>query len=113
MRAFVVQDSDAAIIRQSQQEPECFAPVFDRYYAQIHGYVARRLGASLADDVAAETFLIAFARRDQYDVSWQSARPWLYGIASHLISGQRRAELALAPEFAGFGAPLAWPESAE
>jgi DNA-directed RNA polymerase specialized sigma24 family protein len=55
----VVEDNDAAIIWQSRLEPECFAAIFDRYYIQIHGYAARRLGHSLADDVAAETFLIA------------------------------------------------------
>jgi hypothetical protein len=60
--AFPTQDaSDAEIIDQSRREPERFGAVFDRYYAQIHGYAARRLGRSLADDVAAETFLIAFA----------------------------------------------------
>jgi RNA polymerase sigma factor (sigma-70 family) len=88
-----VQDSDAAIMRQSRLEPECFAVIFDRYYIQIHGYAARRLGRSLADDVAAETFLIAFERRDRYDVSWLNARPWLYGITSNLISGHHRAEV--------------------
>jgi RNA polymerase sigma factor (sigma-70 family) len=92
MRASVARDSDAAIIRQSRLEPECFAAIFDRYYIQIHGYAARRLGHSLADDVAAETFLIAFERRDSYDVTWLNARPWLYGITSNLISGHRRAE---------------------
>jgi RNA polymerase sigma factor (sigma-70 family) len=92
MRAPAAGDTDAAIIRQSRLEPECFAAIFDRYYPQIHRYAARRLGHSLADDVAAETFLIAFARRDAYDVSWPSARAWLYGITSHLISGHHRAE---------------------
>lgn len=28
--------------------PECFAAILDRYYAQIHGYAARRLGQHLA-----------------------------------------------------------------
>jgi RNA polymerase sigma-70 factor, ECF subfamily len=92
MQAFVAQDSDAAIIRQSRREPEHFAAVFDRYYIQIHGYAARRLGQSLADDVAAETFLIAFARRDQYDDSRPDARPWLYGIAANLVARHHRAE---------------------
>ena len=78
--------------RSSPDSPECFAAIFDRYYVQIHGYAARRLGHSLADDVAAETFLIAFERRDRYDVSWRNARPWLYGITSNLVSGHHRAE---------------------
>jgi RNA polymerase sigma-70 factor (ECF subfamily) len=51
------------------------------------------LGGSLAEDVAAETFLIAFDRRTQYDVSRHDARPWLYGIASNLIARHGRAEV--------------------
>jgi RNA polymerase sigma factor (sigma-70 family) len=84
--------SDARLIELSRLEPERFAEVFDRYHAEIHGYVSRRLGPSLADDVASETFLIAFARRQRYDVAHADARPWLYGIASNLISRHRRAE---------------------
>lgn len=83
---------DAAVILRSRQEPECFAEVFDRYYGQIHDYAARRLGQGLADDVAAETFLIAFTRRERYDLCRPDARPWLYGIASNLISRHCRAE---------------------
>jgi DNA-directed RNA polymerase specialized sigma24 family protein len=60
---------------------------------EIHGYVARRLGASLAEDVASETFLIAFDRRRRYDVAYPSARPWLYEIASNLVARHRRAEV--------------------
>lgn len=84
--------SDAAIIEQSWRDPERFAAVFDRYYFQIHGFAAQRLGPSLADDVAAETFLIAFDRRDRYDVSREDARPWLYGIVANLIARHHRAE---------------------
>src|SRR5215211_2277946 len=51
---------DAALIERSWREPERFTALFDRYYAEIHGYVARRLGPSRAEDVASETFLIAF-----------------------------------------------------
>jgi RNA polymerase sigma factor (sigma-70 family) len=93
MRALPTEEvSDAAIIEQSWREPERFAAVFDRYYAQIHAFAAQRLGQSLADDVAAETFLITFDRRERYDLSRPDARPWLYGIASNLISRHRRAE---------------------
>ena len=86
-------DSDAALIEQSWAEPARFAEVFDRYYGEIHGYAARRLGRSLADDVAAETFLVAFRRRGSYDAAHPVARPWLYGIAANLIAGHRRAEV--------------------
>ena len=84
---------DAVLIEASWQEPDRFADVFDRHYADIHGYVARRLGRGLADDLAAETFLVAFDRRQRFDVAHASARPWLYGIASNLVARHRRAEL--------------------
>jgi RNA polymerase sigma-70 factor (ECF subfamily) len=93
MRAILAQEaSDGEVIKRSWREPECFAVIFDRYYFQIHGYVARRLGRSLADDVAAETFLVAFAQRERYLVSRPDARPWLYGIVSNLIARHQRAE---------------------
>ncbi|WP_446219509.1 RNA polymerase sigma factor [Micromonospora sp. IBHARD004] len=56
--------------------------IFDRYYPAIHGYAMRRLGCDLADDVAAETFLVAFDNRQRYDTTHPSARPWLFGIGS-------------------------------
>ncbi|MEV0399826.1 RNA polymerase sigma factor [Actinoallomurus sp. NPDC050550] len=94
MRALPTEEAtDAAIIEQSLGDPETFAAIFDRYYALIHGYAARRLGGSLADDVAAETFLIAFDNRTKYDLSRADARPWLYGIASNLIARHHRAEV--------------------
>jgi RNA polymerase sigma factor (sigma-70 family) len=85
--------TDAALIERSLNEPDLFSEVFDRYYTEIHGYVSRRLGSGLADDVASETFLIAFDRRRRYDAAHPSARPWLYGIASNLVSRHHRAEL--------------------
>jgi RNA polymerase sigma factor (sigma-70 family) len=36
--------------------------------------------------------MVTFARRKRYDVAHPDARPWLYGIASNLISQHRRAE---------------------
>ncbi|MDR2984944.1 MAG: RNA polymerase sigma factor [Nocardiopsaceae bacterium] len=86
------QVSDAAIIRESCRLPERFAGIFDRYYGQVHDYAARRLGQHLADDVAAETFLIAFTLRGRYDLSRANARPWLFGITSNLISRHHRSE---------------------
>jgi RNA polymerase sigma factor (sigma-70 family) len=84
---------DAVAIERSWREPDRFADVFDRHYDDIRGFVARRLGAGLADDLAAETFLVAFDRRRRYDLAYPSARPWLYGIASNLVARHRRAEL--------------------
>ncbi|POM24898.1 RNA polymerase sigma factor YlaC [Actinomadura rubteroloni] len=84
--------TDAEIIDASRGHPERFAAVFDRHYAEIHRYVDRRLGADAADDIAAETFLVAFRKRASFD-GRASARPWLYGIATRLVSRHRRDEM--------------------
>jgi RNA polymerase sigma factor (sigma-70 family) len=85
--------ADAILIERSLRRPEGFAAVFDRHFGAIHGYVARRLGPGLADDVASEVFLIAFDRRARYDLGQPDAAPWLYGIASNLVARHRRAEV--------------------
>ncbi|TYK43283.1 RNA polymerase sigma factor [Actinomadura decatromicini] len=83
---------DAETIVTSWRRPENFAMIFDRYYTEIHRYVDRRLGPDIADDIAAETFLVAFRSRAKFQPASDSARPWLYGIATHLISRHRRTE---------------------
>jgi RNA polymerase sigma factor (sigma-70 family) len=84
--------SDADVIRDSIGEPGRFGEIFDRYADDILRYVNARLGADLAEDVTAETFLAAFRGRNAYDLSRASARPWLYGIAVRQIGKRRRAE---------------------
>ena len=84
--------ADAAVIEQSWTQPERFAAIFERYFAQMHQYLARRVGDRAADDLAAEVFVAAFAQRQRYDLARDCARPWLYGIATNLIGTHRRQE---------------------
>jgi len=48
------------------------------------------MGAA-GEDLAAETFRLAFDRRARYDQRYDDARPWLYGIATNLIRQYFRA----------------------
>ena len=83
---------DATVLQASGREPERFAEIFHRYFAEIHRYVARRLGPDTADDIAAETFLAAFRKREKFDPAQGTVRPWLYGMATNLVGSHRRAE---------------------
>ncbi len=87
------EETDAEIIARMHGDPELFATsVFDRYYAVIHGHVARRLGPDPADDVTAETF---YGVRPVGALTTPPRRvpdPWLFGIASNLVAGHHRAE---------------------
>jgi RNA polymerase sigma factor (sigma-70 family) len=84
--------SDAALIAASSVDAWRFGSIFDRHFAEIDRYLARRVGAALADDLAAETFVIAFRSRGRYDPSATDARPWLFGIAANLARRHWRAE---------------------
>jgi RNA polymerase sigma factor (sigma-70 family) len=85
-------ESDATIIKASRGDPERFAAIFDRYFSELHRYLARRVGGEAADDLAAEVFLAAFSQRQRYDAARDCARPWLYGIATNLVGAHRRQE---------------------
>ena len=84
--------SDAAVIERSLVDPHAFASIFDRHFDAVHGYARRRLGRSLAEEIASETFIRAFDRRASFDVSRVDARPWLFGIAANLMRRHWRTE---------------------
>ncbi len=85
-------EADAAVIAASLDVPARFGSIFDRHATVVHRYLVRRLGPDEADAVLGEVFRIAFQRRHTYDVARGDARPWLYGIATHLVARHRRTE---------------------
>lgn len=92
-RGTVVVVDDATVIERSWQEPKYFGVLFDRHAPSIHRYIARRVGRNAIDDLVAETFVGAFSSRLRYNLAYRDARPWLYGIATHVIGSHRRDEL--------------------
>lgn len=88
----LTQTTDADLISRSVTEPECFAGIFERHFSEVHRYLARRIGTHRADDLAATTFTTAFERRRSFNGAHDSARPWLFGIATRLLLGERRRE---------------------
>lgn len=84
---------DSVAIAESIKRPASFAVIFDRHFDAIHAYLQRRIGRDLADELTAQTFLVAFDRRSRFDLARPSARPWLFGIATNLIRRHRRQEL--------------------
>lgn len=87
-----VDPTDADLVRASVSDPQAFGPLFDRHIDVIHGYISRRVGSLLAEELTAETFARAFARRESFVALHESAGPWLYGIATNLVRNARRAE---------------------
>ncbi|TDD66558.1 RNA polymerase sigma factor [Actinomadura rubrisoli] len=83
---------DAELAAGFQRDPERFQLVYDRYRRDIFHYVAGRLDRQDADDVTAETFLVAFRILDRYDPARGALRPWLFGIATNCVAEHRRKE---------------------
>lgn len=75
-----------------QRDPELFTDLHDRYFTTVYRYIASRLGPQAAEDVAAETFLVAFDRRATFDPARGDRRVWLFGIATNLVARHRRRE---------------------
>jgi RNA polymerase sigma-70 factor, ECF subfamily len=104
---------------RSQAEPDIyrarFERCFDQHYVRIFAFAARRVaGRDGAEDAVADTFAIAWRRRDMIPAE---PLPWLYAIAANVIANQYRStrrrrdlEVRLADE-AGAGART--PDPAE
>ncbi|MGI5284886.1 RNA polymerase sigma factor [Nonomuraea polychroma] len=87
------QVTEADLAARLRRNPDLFTAVHDRYYRDIYLYVASRLDTQIAEDITAETFLLAFDRRNRFDPERGSLRPWLFGFATNLIARHRRKEI--------------------
>lgn len=83
-------ERDAACIRRSRGDPAAFGPIFSRHGEAVYRYLSRRAEGSAVDDLHAETFVTAFRSRFAYDLAYPDARPWLFGIATHVVHHHRR-----------------------
>jgi RNA polymerase sigma-70 factor (ECF subfamily) len=65
-----------------------FTALFERHYDEVLGYCVRRVDFAGAEDAASEVFVVAWRRIDQLE--WDTARPWLYGIARGVLANRVR-----------------------
>ena len=84
--------ADCELIARSSTTADAFHELFDRHFMTVHRYLARRVGPDRADDLASDTFTVAFTRRATFRTDATDARPWLLGIATNLLMNDRRAE---------------------
>jgi RNA polymerase sigma factor (sigma-70 family) len=68
---------------------ERFTTLYRQHHAQLRGFAQRRVGSAWADEVVAETYLVAWRRIT--DVP-ELAVPWLYRVALFEIANLRRRQ---------------------
>ncbi len=67
-----------------------FNNAFTRYYRPVRGYLTRRVGETAGEDLAAETFTIAWAKIT--DVSGDLDLAWLLAIARRVAANHLRRQ---------------------
>jgi len=72
----------------SDDRAKRFAAVYEDAYGAIHAYASRRVGTDAADEIAAETFLVAWRK---FDVLPVEPLPWLYGVARNMVARDHAA----------------------
>jgi RNA polymerase sigma factor (sigma-70 family) len=95
--------TDGDLLASCDAHPRAFAAIVERHHQVLHRYAARRVGAEEADDLVAETFLIAYRKRREFDPSRADARPWLFGITTNLLRRRARREARMLRAFARTG----------
>lgn len=69
--------------RPDPERERRFRAAYDDTYADVLRFAQRRGDPAHADDVVAETFLVAWRRLDDLPRRPDDVRAWLFGIARH------------------------------
>lgn len=73
----------------SENDERSFDLLFEAHYRDVLRYVLRRVPLASAEDVLAETFLVAWRRSEQIP---GDPLPWLLSVARRVLANQRRSE---------------------
>lgn len=80
-----------------------FRAMFHANHPKVVAYARRRVDDAVADDVVAETFLVAWRRRTEVSIM-DNPLPWLYAVAGNQLRNQHRSanrHLRLVSKIAG------------
>ena len=76
--------------RHQDRDQDWFNGLYHDNYRMLLAYARRRIDSQTADEVVADTFLVAWRRREEVPESYE--RPWLYGVARNTIRTAQRSD---------------------
>jgi len=82
---------EKAQVLQWKRDPEAFGVAYDAYFDGIFSYILNRVAnATVAEDLAAQTFYTALTSPRKYKWSSVPVPAWLYRIATNEVNGYFR-----------------------
>src|SRR5690349_12329406 len=78
---------EASRQRGGVSDPQAFRAIYEAHHAAICAYFARRAPRDEVEDLAAETFVIAWRKLPR---RLEHPLPWLYAVAGNVLSNHRR-----------------------
>ncbi len=82
-------DGRALAERARGRDPDAWTEIFERHYRSVFRFVRFRLGnPEQAEDLASQTFEVAFRSVDRFDYRGVPIEGWLMGIARNLVRDQ-------------------------
>lgn len=73
--------------RGGVSDPQAFRAIYETHHAAICAYFARRVPRDAVEDLAAETFVVAWRKLPR---RLEHPLPWLYAVAGKVLANHRR-----------------------
>jgi RNA polymerase sigma factor (sigma-70 family) len=105
---------DGLRARVRDGDADAFGELFDSFATHVYNHAFRLTGDwATAEDVMSLTFLEAWRTRERISPAGGSLRPWLLGVATHVVHGQHRARRRHRESLARLGPTPDQPDFAE
>jgi RNA polymerase sigma factor (sigma-70 family) len=89
-----IEPADGALLARAQQgDADAFGVLFERHAPSVLQFCFRRTAdAALAEDLTSVVFLEAWKNLGRLELTRDSARPWLLGVALNVMRSQWRTQ---------------------
>jgi len=86
---------EPSVVRDASHDPRAFEAFYRSTVDDVIGFFTRRVfDPHVVADLTADVYVAMLSSAHTYSASRGSPRAWLFGIARHVLSGHRRADLA-------------------
>lgn len=81
--------AERQLVQAAQQDPACFAELYELHFERVYAYVARRVrDRTIAEDLTADVFHKALAALPRFDWRGIPFLVWLLRIAANVVADQ-------------------------